>query len=387
MEMNELFYRDAYVKEFEGMVVSCEKYKDGYGIVLDDTAFYPEGGGQPGDTGYLNDIAVFDTKRIDDRVVHMTKEPIAAGTSVHGVLDWNKRFANMQAHTGEHLFSGIVHHLYGYDNVGFHMGEVIQVDFNGPLSWNDARRVERLANQAVWRNEPVQIQYPDAQALAMMDYRSKKELQGKIRIVTVGNEDVCACCGTHVRFTGEIGLLKVLTCEKHKDGVRLTMLAGAKAYAYMSMLFEQGQKISHLLSVPMEQLASSVKKLQAEDAAALGKLQQLIRNDLLQKTEQADIREGLVTVFGEGVNRNDLRFCAKQSLLRDEVQTIAVCSLEADGSCSYLIMSKCLPLRTLCRQLNQLLDGRGGGSDELIQGTFRKERKEIERVLKEVLHG
>ncbi|MEE8807445.1 MAG: alanyl-tRNA editing protein [Lactimicrobium sp.] len=387
MEMNELFYRDAYVKEFDGVVVSCEKMKDGYGIVLDDTAFYPEGGGQPGDTGYLNDVKVTDTKRIEDLVVHLCKESIAVGTVVHGRIDWDRRFDNMQAHTGEHLFSGLVHHLYGYDNVGFHMGEVIQVDFNGPLSWQDVNKVELLANQAIWRNEPVIIQYPDEKTLSELDYRSKKELQGKIRIVCVGKEDVCACCGTHVQSTGEIGLFKVLTCEKHKGGTRLTMLAGSKAYAYVSMLFEQGQKISHLLSAPMEQLASSVEKLQKEKTAADGKLQQYVRDNLLQKVQNARVENGLMILFGEGVSRNDLRHCAKQALLQEEVKTIAICSKEDNSSYSYLIMSECLPLRTLGKQLNQLLDGRGGGSDELIQGTFLKEQEEIVTVLKEVLHG
>jgi alanyl-tRNA synthetase len=319
--------------------------------------------------------------------VHLCKESIAVGTVVHGRIDWDRRFDNMQAHTGEHLFSGLVHHLYGYDNVGFHMGEVIQVDFNGPLSWQDVNKVELLANQAIWRNEPVIIQYPDEKTLSELDYRSKKELQGKIRIVCVGKEDVCACCGTHVQSTGEIGLFKVLTCEKHKGGTRLTMLAGSKAYAYVSMLFEQGQKISHLLSAPMEQLASSVEKLQKEKTAADGKLQQYVRDNLLQKVQNARVENGLMILFGEGVSRNDLRHCAKQALLQEEVKTIAICSKEDNSSYSYLIMSECLPLRTLGKQLNQLLDGRGGGSDELIQGTFLKEQEEIVTVLKEVLHG
>ena len=232
--MNELFYQDAYCTDFDSEVISCAKGKHGYEIVLNDTAFYPEGGGQPGDQGTLNEAAVKDTHRKNGVILHITDIPLEPGTAVHGTIDWNRRFDLMQQHSGEHIFSGIVHQLFGYENIGFHLGEdTITLDFSGPLTWEDLKTVETKANEIVYRNERIEISYPSPKQLAQMEFRSKKELEGLVRIVTVPDADVCACCGTHVRYTGEIGLIKVLSTANRKDGTRCEIVCGSRALAYV----------------------------------------------------------------------------------------------------------------------------------------------------------
>ena len=195
MEMNELFYKDAYLKEFDAVVTSCHEGKNGFEVVLDDTAFYPEGGGQPWDTGTLNDAKVTSVRKKDGVIIHYTDKPLAEGTKVHGVIDWIRRFDHMQNHSGEHIFSGLVHKKFGYDNVGFHLHDIVTVDFNGMMTWQDALDIEREANEIIWKDEETKISFPSKEELSSMDYRSKIELDGTVRIVEFPEGDTCACCG------------------------------------------------------------------------------------------------------------------------------------------------------------------------------------------------
>lgn len=227
MTTERLYYQDSHLREFDAQVLACAPGKHGFDVVLDRTAFYPEGGGQPGDTGTLGGVPVTDTHERDGEIVHYCEQPLTPGAHVRGVLNWQRRFDLMQQHSGEHLVSGIIHRRFGYDNVGFHMGaEMITIDLSGLLTPEQLREVEREANEAVCRNLPVEITYPDAETLRTIPYRSKKELTGEVRIVTFPGVDICACCGTHVKATGEIGLIKIFTCEKFHEGVRLEMLCG-----------------------------------------------------------------------------------------------------------------------------------------------------------------
>ena len=202
-------------------MLRCEKNAqgDGYRIVLDRTAFFPEGGGQFGDIGWLNEVKVTDTREKDGIIFHETKEPLEEGSTVKGRLDFEVRFDRMQQHTGEHILSGLVHYLYGYDNVGFHLGEEITtLDFNGELTGEQVEDLELRANGAVFGNVPVQVLYPSKEQLQKVDYRSKIEIEGQIRIVSIPGYDICACCAPHVDRTGEIGLIRIVGCEKHRGG-------------------------------------------------------------------------------------------------------------------------------------------------------------------------
>lgn len=247
-----LFYREPYCSKFEAEVLRCEgpDQEGKFHIVLDDTAFYPEGGGQPGDRGILGGVKVLDTRYEGDEITHLTETALKPGEKVHGQIDFVRRFELMQQHSGEHMISGIAHKLYGCDNVGFHINEEeMTLDFNRALSAGQIKKIEDLANQAVFQNLPLEITFPDEGELAEIDYRSKKELEGAVRLITVPGVDCCACCGTHLRYSGEVGLIKIARAENYKGGVRLTALCGARALRDYQKLAEQAQKIAGLYSV------------------------------------------------------------------------------------------------------------------------------------------
>ena len=228
--MQELFYRDPYAREFSATVTSCREGKKGFEVVLDDTAFYPEGGGQPSDEGTLGEAKVIFVKRVGPEIVHYIDKPLEVGSTVIGKIDWERRFDNMQNHTCEHIFSGLVHQKYKLENVGFHMDpDDITVDFSGEIPMESIPELEQLVNQAITQDIDIKIEFPTEEVLEAMEYRSKKELHGVVRIVTIPGCDRCACCGTHVRRSGEIGMFKILDAYKHRGGTRVRFVAGERA--------------------------------------------------------------------------------------------------------------------------------------------------------------
>lgn len=383
--MNTLFYQDQYRREFDAAVLSCSEDKKGYAVILDQTVFYPEGGGQPADHGTLNDVHVLDVREKDDVIIHYTDRPLPEGSTVHGVIDWDRRFDFMQNHTGEHIVSGIIHQLFGYENVGFHMGETIQVDYSGFLSDEQIEEVERRSNEIIWTNQPVIITYPSEEERAEIPYRSKKELQGTVRIVTVQNADICACCGTHVRSAGEVGLIKIISHEKHKGGIRMELLCGKRAFAYVSMLQKENHEISVRLCVPPEQTSAGVARL---DEAMQEKNRQLAEMTALFLQERADrleITDPLIDVL-KGIDRNSMRRYADDLVKVRGCGTAAILNQTGDGIFEYVIItSRDIGLRKMAKELNGRLQGRGGGSDEMIQGTFAAPEEEIRRTLQEML--
>lgn len=275
-----LYYEDAYATEFDAKVLTCEERmivdkmtnaesgneQKVYQVVLDQTLFFPEEGGQSPDKGVLGGANVLDVQIKNDIITHTVDKPLEAGTAVHGELDWNHRFSNMQQHSGEHIFSGTVSRLYGYNNVGFHLSDnIVTMDFNGVLTEEDVARVEYLVNEAIVKNLPITVSYPTKEELANMEYRSKIEIEGQVRIVTIEGVDVCACCAPHVRRTGEIGMLKVMSLQNHKGGVRLSMLCGFRA---LEAFREKAGIISELmnsLTASQELLPDRVEKLKASN--------------------------------------------------------------------------------------------------------------------------
>ena len=226
-ETAKLYYADGYVREFDACVVSCRPEGERYRVVLDRTAFFPEGGGQYGDVGCLDGVQVTDTKEKGGIIFHETDTALEEGKCVHGILDWEVRFDRMQQHSGEHIVSGIVHRRFGYENVGFHLGDdYCTMDFNGPITKEELKEIEWEANRAVFENLDVLVTYPSKDELAQMEYRSKIEIDGQVRIVTIPGYDVCACCAPHVKKTGEIGLIKLVNRMNYKGGERITMLCG-----------------------------------------------------------------------------------------------------------------------------------------------------------------
>ena len=263
METRKLYYENCHQYTFAAQVTGCQETKGGYAITLDATAFYPEGGGQACDLGSLGSVKVLDVQEQGDTVIHLCDGPLPIGQEFEGHIDEARRFDLMQQHTGEHIVSGIVCARYGYHNVGFHMGaDAITIDFDGPIPADALAQIEAEANRAVWQNLPVRCWYPTAQELPSVNYRTKRALPWPVRIVEIPGVDQCACCGVHVAHTGEVGLIKLFSCVKFHQGVRIEMACGQRAYNYVNQIVEQNRKISRLLSAKMPETAEAVENLQ-----------------------------------------------------------------------------------------------------------------------------
>ena len=382
--MNKLYYDSAYIKEFEAQVLSCQEGKKGWEIILSATAFYPEGGGQPADTGLLGNVRVTDVHEKDGQVVHYTDGPLPVGEIVRGVIDWDRRFQHMQEHSGEHLVSGLIHQRFGYDNVGFHMGtDEVTIDFNGVLEWGDLMAIEEKANGMIWENLEISAVYPEKDELDAMEYRSKKELTGAVRIVSIPGGDVCACCGTHVERTGEIGLVKFLSMIHYKGGVRISLLCGKRAVEDYERKRDQVQKISVLLSARPGEISRAVEKLKDEEAKLQEKL--VAAYDKLIASEVRDIKEGDGDIFilEPDFEAIQLRHLVNRLLEEKKGKTVLALGGAAEGSFLYVLGSRYGDMSRLSRELNGLLNGRGGGSAQMAQGTFFATKDQLQAILKE----
>ena len=380
-----LFYKDAYQKTFEATVTECREGKNGYEIILDQTAFYPEGGGQPGDIGYLQTgdqkAEVTDTHEKDGEILHFCRQPLEKGSKVTGSIDWERRFDLMQNHSGEHIVSGLVHHKFGYNNVGFHMGkDTVTIDFDGEFSVEDMYWFEQEANARIWANEQVDITSYTEEEAETVEYRSKKELHGVVRVVTFPNADVCACCGTHVRYTGEIGLIKLISLQKWKGGVRMEMLSGRKAMEYVANVCRQNQQISVALSAKPLETAEAVehlKKLQMDQQFHAGALEQKLFQYMAKQYEGS----GSVLLFEEGLAADSVRKLTAEIMETCEGRCI-VCSGDDESGYKYAMGEKDGDLRALVKEFNSTLNGRGGGKPFFVQGSVAATRKEIEEFFK-----
>ncbi len=365
-----LFYRDGYRKEFEAKVVSCEKDGERYRVVLDQTAFFPEGGGQYGDVGWIDTAEVIDTREKDGIIYHVATGPFEKGAVVKGRLNWEIRFDRMQQHTGEHIISGLVHRRFGYDNVGFHLGgDYCTMDFNGPITREELKEIELAANRAVFENLKVGIAYPSREELASMEYRSKIEIEGQVRIITIPGYDVCACCAPHLGSTGEIGLIKLVHMINYKGGERITMLCGFRALADYDRKDESAKAISSLLSAKEDEIADAVAHLKEEAGSLKGKIASLQQKMLSYRAAEIPVEEEVVSVFDSGLSGNGPRELMNL-LLNKGARVCAVFAGNEDQGFRYVIGSREMDVRPLCKRLNAAFDGRGGGKPEMVQGSL-----------------
>lgn len=378
--MKRLYYESSYIKNFTASVTGCRERKDGrWEITLDQTAFFPEGGGQPWDTGTLGGANVLEVHERDGEVIHYTDRPLEAGSQVEGCLDWERRFDHMQGHSGEHILTGCIHRRFGYDNVGFHMGsEEITIDFNGLLTGEELDEMEREANEAIYRNLPVQILTPSPEELENMEYRSKKELSGQVRITVIPGVDVCACCGTHVEHTGEVGLIKVLGMIHYKGGVRISLLCGRKALLHTAKRQKQIASLSVLLAAKQDEVPAAVERLKAEKEKLEMELSRMRQAQTEAKAAALPERSGGLAVFEEMDPVQLRRYC---TLLYEggKGDIVLACARRGDG-CLYVLGSSKRDMRSFSKKLNGLLRGKGGGSSLMAQGTFQAEEEEIRQT-------
>lgn len=373
-----LYDHDSHCRAFSAAVLSCTPGETGtWRIVLDQTAFFPEGGGQPADQGTLDEVHVLDVRETTDAIIHITDGPLSPGAAVHGTLDWPLRFRRMQSHSGEHVISGLAHQLYGCTNVGFHMGEQETIlDFDKELTPDQLTRLEDLANQIITENRPITAEYPDPDRLAALDYRSKLDLTENVRIVTIPGCDVCACCAPHVKHTGEIGLVKLVNAMRHRGGVRLWMVAGRAALEDYRVKQENIAAISAALSVQQPQAAQGVARMKQELETVSFALKEARQALMAEKAKSLPQTPGNLCLFEEDLDAASLRTLANAGM--DVCGGIcAVFTGSDETGYRYVMGSKTIDLRAKAKEINQALGGKGGGQPTMIQGSVTAAREAI----------
>ena len=380
-----LYDSDSYLDVFSCKVVNLYNDDKYTYIETDRTAFFPEGGGQTSDKGWLGEAYVENVQINDGKILHFVENSdenvknLEIGMSVCGKIDMKKRFSDMQQHTGEHIFSGIVNRLYGYNDVGFHLGtEVVTLDFDGTLNEDDMCKVENLVNKAVWDNLPIKVLYPTDEELKSISYRSKLEIEGQVRIVEIPGVDVCACCAPHVKTTGEIGIIEVVSFEKYKGGTRVSILCGERALSDIRAKLNENRKISALTCAKQKETAQAVERLKQENEKLKYEIVGLNREILSSMAESIN-EDSRIIIFDkrlEGKLLSDFTL----SLMPKASEFIASFCGE-DGVFKYCIASSNIDLRPLSKALNSAFSGRGGGRPEIVQGSVNGSQEEIEKFL------
>ena len=377
MQTRKLYYEDSHLVQFSATVLSCTQVKKGYEVILDATAFYPEGGGQAGDTGALGGVRVLDTRERDDTLVHLCDGALPVGGTVEGAVDYGPRFLRMQQHSGEHIVSGILHRRYGCHNTGFHMGaDVITIDFDAVIPAADLPQIEAEANGAVWANLPVRCWYPEPEELAELSYRTKRALPWPVRIVEIPGFDRCACCGTHVQATGEIGLIKLLSVMNFRGGTRMEMACGQQALDLLNTAYSQNKLVSQAFSAQPGETGAAAQRMNELLAQQKYRITSLERR-IFAAIAAGYAGKGNVVHFEEGLDGNGVR------LLADTVAevccgTAAVFSGTDETGYAFCLVTRDGDLRSLGRALTTALHGRGGGKPICQQGRVSASKAEIE---------
>ena len=383
METEKLYYADPFLKEFTATVLDCQAGKNGYTVTLDRTAFYPEGGGQPADHGTLDGAAVTDVHEKNGVIFHNVDRAVEIGKTVSGFIDWARRFDHMQQHSGEHICSGLICGRYGCDNVGFHMGtDIVTIDFNADIPWEELLEIEGQANRYIQEDHPIDIQFHRGAELDAIDYRSKKPLEGDVRIVAFPGADCCACCGTHVLRSGQVGLVKFLSVQKFRDGVRIELLCGQRALDYLSRTWEQAKTIGQHLSVKPVDAAAAVERLEGELSALKMRcagLEEAVFAGIA--AEQAG--KGNVLLFQPPMKPDSVRKLA-DAVSKTCGGLAAVFAGEGSHYAYALGRADGQDISAAVKALNGGLHGRGGGRNGFAQGSVEAVQSAIEAFFKEV---
>lgn len=399
-ETIKLYDRDAYATEFEADIISCEPNMADdkrFDIILNQTLFFPEEGGQSPDMGILGGYRVVDVQIKNGVITHTVdtsagdccevekKAELAAGVHVKGKIDWQHRFYNMQQHSGEHIFSGIVHSRFGFENVGFHLSDsVVTMDFSGVISPEDIAEVEHEVNVAISKNIPIEVTYPSRDELAQLEYRSKIEIEGQVRIVTVPGYDVCACCAPHVKRTGEIGMLKVMNYQNYKGGVRVSILCGFRALEAFRQKCDIISELMGIFTTNQEAIVDNVTKLKAVNQSLKSELGTAKSALLDYKVAELPTDTDNAVLFECGIDTNTARNCVNALVEKYSGFSAFFMGNDEEGY-SFIIGSKNADCNTVAAALRNKLGARGGGKPVMVQGSVKAAKSEIEEVLKEVL--
>lgn len=372
-----LYERDSHLREFTARVLACRRQGDGWAVLLDRTAFFPEGGGQEGDRGELGGVRVLDTRIRDGEILHLTDGPLEPDVTVTGRLDWDLRFRRMQDHSGEHIVSGLVYEKYGYNNVGFHLGDgEVTLDFSGELTAEQLEEIEFLANRAVTADLQVRAWYPSQVELRRISYRSKLDLTENVRLVQIPGIDTCACCAPHVKRTGEIGVIKILDFMRHRGGVRVNILCGMDALEDYGARYRATKEISGLLSAKQLETPEAVRRLLGDLEKTKYALAQERQRTALEKAEALKYRAGNLCLFCPELDMRALRELVNAA--KGKCSGVCAAFTGTEGDWRFILGSTGVDLQAASQELMEGIRGRGGGSPEMLQGSASATRAEIE---------
>lgn len=377
METKKLYYVDCHLCRFSATVLQCTETPKGYEIILDQTAFYPEGGGQAADTGSFGSVRVLDTRERRDVIVHLCDGPLPVGETVEGQIDYEPRFDRMQQHTGEHIVSGLIHARYGYHNTGFHMGtESTTIDFDGVIPAEDLPGLEAAANAAVWQDLAVRCWVPSPGELETIPYRTKRALPWPVRIVEVPEYDTCACCGTHTARTGEVGLVKLFSAIPFRGGTRMEMACGKRALAILNTAYEQNRQVSQAFSAKIQETGEAARKMNELLSAQKYRITGL-EMKIFAAIAGGYAGAGDILHFEAGLDNNAVRDLA-DSIAEVCGGTAAVFSGSDENGYAFCLVARNGDLRQLGKEMTNVLNGRGGGKPNCQQGRISCGKAEIE---------
>lgn len=388
---NKLYYENSYLAEFSAKVLSCEAVQNGYAIVLDRTAFFPEGGGQPADIGEIRaelentnvSTTVFDVHEKDGIIYHYANAPLTVNSNAFGKIDFERRIRLMQNHGGEHIVSWAVNCNYKLNNVGFHMGsEDITIDYDGFLDRNALRDIEKEVNLTVRKNLPIRTYYPTPDELSNLKYRSKRAIDGAVRIVEIEDCDRCACCAPHLAHTGEIGIVKILDSYKYKGGVRVHLQCGMDALDDYNQKYDAVREIANELSVSQKDVASAFLHLKNDFSECRATVSRLKTELMELKVRALKPAERNIFIYEAALSGDDIRRLA--SMAAEKCGGMCAVFSGDEEQLNYCIVSKSIALRVKIKEINNAINGRGGGTDEMLQGRAFCSLKTAETFFKTV---
>ena len=376
METKKLYYVNSHLSQFSGRVLCCTACDRGFQVILDQTAFYPEGGGQAADTGTLGTVRVLDVRERGGTIVHLCDGPVTVGQTLEGTIDYNLRFDRMQQHSGEHIVSGLINRRWGFHNTGFHMGtESTTIDFDGVIPAEALPELEHLANEAVWQDLEVSCSVPAPEVLPTIPYRSKRALPWPVRIVEIPGYDICACCGTQVARTGEIGIIKLLSVIPFRGGVRMEMACGNRALGILNRAYDQTRQVSQAFSAQWQETGEAARKM--NDLLSQYKFRiTALERQIFAATAAGYAGAGDVVHFEAGLDNVAVRELA-DAIAQVCGGTAAVFSGSDDAGYAFCLVSRTDDLRPLGKDLTRSLNGRGGGKPDCQQGRLQSPREAI----------
>jgi len=384
-----------YLTDTDAQLLAVLPIESDYYLLFDKTVFFPKEGGQSPDKGIISisgqDIEVTDVhiQKADgiEYIFHRVNASVGdfvcgltSGASATMSIDWSHRYSNMQNHSGEHIFSGLVHKHFGYNNVGFHLSDnSVTMDYNGPLSPEDLAKLEYEANYVIRANFPILCDFPSKEKLESLEYRSKIELEGKVRIVTIPEVDVCACCAPHVFSTCEVGQLIIISSQNYKGGVRISILCGERAYAYIRENKAYLDDLSHKMALPYDKISKEIDKLYTEISGLKAEIFSYQRELLSYKLDKLPHSYADICITPGKTDSRVMRDTIND-LKEDRPGYLMILS-GTDSSYNYIMGSSDKDCRKVLKELQKELDIKGGGKPEMIQGSITEPMDKIREVL------